>query len=240
MKKILVSLFVALLLLIPSKSENTVSARQDNASPTVKTQRIFTLEGKDFDLHDCFINRDELKGKALVIPADNSDIKEHGTHKLQFVILEDNKPMLFEEVEIVTLSKEEYEDCISYIDFDKGDTYTSNVNLADLKGDGTTTSAYALAKEFIGMGGTCLDVAYAFTRAFLGERFINFDNYREVTVFEAAPGDIIHYQNGGIGYEHWAIYLGGNLALQGNYNGTTSIGYVYLDGASEPEFRRLY
>jgi len=239
MKKTIILSLISILLVIPTIFSNKVKA-EDDGLPVIekKTDRIFTIEGKDFDPSDCFVNPSDYKGRIFTF-GESKELKKAGKHTIHFVIFNDKK-VTFENVEVIVLSQKDYEDCINYINYDINDAYTANLALADLKGDGTKTKAYEIAQKYVGMPGTCLQVAYAFTREFQGERFQNFDNYKDVSVFEAAPGDIIYYENGGIGYEHWAVYLGGDLALQGNYIGGTVIGKVYLNNASDPQFRRLY
>ena len=59
----------------------------------------------------------------------------------------------------------------------------------------------------------------------------------EVSYADAQPGDVVFYSDGGTGYQHYAIYLGGEMSLQGNWLGTTVIRSVYING-SAPQFRR--
>jgi len=241
MKKRIITLLITIFVGLPAVFNTPVKAQTKTTLPAIekKSDRIFTIEGRHFEPSDCFVNPSDFKGRIFIFGDDEKKLNEHGSHNIQFVIL-NNDAITIENVEVVVLSQKEYEDCVNYINFDFNDASASNAALADLKGDGTKTKAYEIAQNYIGMPGTCLEVAYAFTREYQGERFKNFDNYRDVSVFEAAPGDIIYYENGGIGYEHWAVYLGGDLALQGNYIGGTVIGKVYLNNASDPQFRRLY
>ncbi len=104
--------------------------------------------------------------------------------------------------------------------------------------DITSGSAYDLALNYIGMGGWCTDVAQAFINEYLGSGYNIFDTY-SVSASEAQPGDIIYYSNSGLGTQHYAVYLGGESALHGNFNGTTVIRSVYLKNGSEPQFLRL-
>lgn len=246
MKNKIITLLITMLVVIPTVFNTSVKAETNQEDigasfPKIekKSDRVFIVEGQEFNPADYFINPNNSKGRIVLLGNNKDKLKEHGTHNVQFLIF-NNQGITVENVEVVVLSQKEYDDCVEYISYDLNGAYLANMALADLKGDGTTTKAYELAQKYIGMGGTCLEVAFAFTREYQGERFKNFDNYKEVSVFEAAPGDIIYYQNGGIGYEHWAVYLGGDLALQGNYLGGTVIGKVYLNNASDPQFRRLY
>lgn len=101
-----------------------------------------------------------------------------------------------------------------------------------------SASAYDFALNYIGMGGWCTDVAQAFIDGYFGSGYNIFDTY-SVSASEAMPGDIIYYSESGLGSQHYAVYLGGESALHGNFNGTTIIRSIYLDGGSAPQFYRL-
>lgn len=99
-------------------------------------------------------------------------------------------------------------------------------------------SAYDMALNYIGMGGWCTDVAQAFINEYFGGGYNIFDSYG-VDYSQAQPGDLIYYSESGQGTQHWAVYLGGETALHGNFNGTTVIRSIYLNGGSDPQFLRL-
>ena len=103
---------------------------------------------------------------------------------------------------------------------------------------GTDGSAYDFAQNYIGMSGWCTQVAQAFIDGYFGSGYNIYDNYA-VSAAEAQPGDLIYYSESGQGTQHWAVYLGGESALHGNFNGTTVIRSIYLNGGSEPTFLRL-
>ena len=98
------------------------------------------------------------------------------------------------------------------------------------------SSVWDVANYLVGRGGTCFYIAQLFIDIYRGSDHRIANAY---VVTDPVPGDVIYYANGGIGYEHWAIYLGENTALQGNYLGTTIIGSVYLNNASDPVFYRV-
>lgn len=114
---------------------------------------------------------------------------------------------------------------------------TENIELENLKGV-VDYYAFHLAEEFVGMPGGCNEVAQAFIDAYFGEGYNIFDTY-PISKEEGMPGDIIYYENGGLGEQHYAVYLGGSSALQGNIYGTTVLGSVYMTYGSEPQFQRL-
>lgn len=113
---------------------------------------------------------------------------------------------------------------------------TLNNELLEEKGP-ADLEAIEVAEQFIGMEGSCNKVAQAFINTYLGSEYSIYKTV-SVSIEDAQPGDVIYYSDGGIGLQHWAVYLGGNSALQGNINGTTAIGSVYMNYGSEPQFLR--
>ena len=126
----------------------------------------------------------------------------------------------------------EYENKKSFIIYDV-DYISSAFNLS-YKTD--NNDVWSIAKNLIGTHGSCLYICQLFIYEYTGE-WPSFSN--TVTTDSPKPGDLIYYSNGGTGYEHWAVYLGGQSALQGNYNGTTVIGSIYLSHASSPVFYKF-
>lgn len=102
----------------------------------------------------------------------------------------------------------------------------------------TSESAYDLALSFVGMTGQCTDVAQAFINSYFGQGYSIFDTY-EISPSEAMAGDIIYYPESGLGTQHYAVYLGGESALHGNFNGLAKVRSIYLRGGSNPIFYRL-
>jgi len=48
---------------------------------------------------------------------------------------------------------------------------------------------------------------------------------RTVSAAEAQPGDLVYYQNGGMGMAHIAVYVGNGMAVHGGWNGGTTALY---------------
>jgi hypothetical protein len=48
---------------------------------------------------------------------------------------------------------------------------------------------------------------------------------RTVSAAEAQPGDLVYYQNGGMGKAHIAVYVGNGMAVHGGWNGGTTALY---------------
>lgn len=97
--------------------------------------------------------------------------------------------------------------------------------------------AFIIAESLVGRFGSCLEIADIFLSEFFGR---NIFAEQSIIVDEPRPGDILYYANGGLGVEHWGIYLNEDYSLQGNFNGSTIImsGYL-LNNASYPIFRRV-
>lgn len=127
--------------------------------------------------------------------------------------------------------------------FVKDNTYNyyyrniNNNHVKEIKGK-EDHEAFKLALEFVGMKGGCNEVAQAFIDEYYGSGYDVLNTY-PISLEEAKAGDIVFYINGGLGLQHYAVYLGGASALQGNINGTTVIGSVYMTHGSVPQFRRL-
>lgn len=95
-------------------------------------------------------------------------------------------------------------------------------------------NVWAVARSLVGYKGDCWSIVRLFYQKYLGQNPTN----RSYTDYPIA-GDLIYYSNGGLGTQHWAIYLGDGLALHGNYNGIAQIAPVYLAGASSPIYYRV-
>ncbi|MFV0381484.1 MAG: NlpC/P60 family protein, partial [Breznakia sp.] len=59
-----------------------------------------------------------------------------------------------------------------------------------------------------------------------------------VSAAAAQPGDLIYYADGGAGWAHIAVYVGGGQAVHGGWLGQTVLSSVYV-GGSAPVFIRL-
>ena len=105
-------------------------------------------------------------------------------------------------------------------------------NLSEVAGG----DVWSIANSLVGMPGDCFYICQLFIQAYTGQWRSFGDIYQTDS---PEPGDLIYYANGGTGYQHWAIYLGGDQSLQGNYNGTTVIRSLYISSASSPVFYKL-
>jgi len=61
---------------------------------------------------------------------------------------------------------------------------------------------------------------------------------RTVSAAEAQPGDLVYYQNGGMGMAHIAVYVGNGMAVHGGWNGGTTALYSVNVGTG-PVFIRV-
>ena len=98
-------------------------------------------------------------------------------------------------------------------------------------------NVYDVCRGIVGIRGDCIYIAKLFIARYFGEGH-NIAKIYEVDV--PKPGDILYYANGGLGIEHWGIYIDENHSLQGNFNGRAIIydGYL-LNGATYPIFYRV-
>jgi cell wall-associated NlpC family hydrolase len=111
---------------------------------------------------------------------------------------------------------------------------------APSSGKGATIAAAAYAQ--IGVAQDCTALA---TNA-LAAAGINFHGWpagylslgSTVSAADAKPGDLIYYQNGGMGMAHIAVYVGNGQAIHGGWNGGTTALYSANVG-SGPVFIRV-
>ncbi|MFF0945037.1 NlpC/P60 family protein [Kocuria sp. CPCC 205300] len=45
----------------------------------------------------------------------------------------------------------------------------------------------------------------------------------QVSAAQAQPGDLVYYANGGMGFAHIAVYIGGGKAVHGGWNGNQTV-----------------
>jgi|GEM_PF-4279612 len=202
--------------------------------------------GTDFDLS----NYVEIETEALdasLLCYGTYDVSQSGTYKVKLVVLDSDGHTASQDLIINVVDKEEEEAVIvtrevntlvtDYVAEAQANT-SENVYEA-LANNGTVVGgdAYSIAQSLLGRGGWCTDIANAFLAAFYGDGSNCFNVYA-VSASEAQPGDVVYYSNGGLGVQHYAIYLGGDTALHGNWLGTTVIRSVYINNASSPQFYR--
>lgn len=113
-----------------------------------------------------------------------------------------------------------------------GSRSTYTFNMSELAGG----DVWSIANGLVGTPGNCFYICQLFIQAFTGE-WNSLGNIYQTD--SPSPGDLIYYANGGMGAQHWAIYLGGDQALHGNYYGTTVIRSIYLKSGSSPVFYKL-
>ena len=113
-----------------------------------------------------------------------------------------------------------------------GSRSTYTFNMSELAGG----DVWSIANGLVGTPGNCFYICQLFIQAFTGE-WNSLGNIYQTD--SPSPGDLIYYADGGMGAQHWAIYLGGDQALHGNYNGTTVIRSIYLNSGSSPVFYKL-
>ena len=201
----------------------------------IKENNLFLYDTDDIDFLDYVDINDESDYEVKVINAEDS--KTPGDKQIQVTAKDSRGNVSDAYIDINVISSEEWNQYV----IDKTNNYNrrrkENEEFEELKGR-VDYDAFHLAEEFIGMPGGCNVVAQAFINSYYGEGYNIFDTY-PVSKEEAMPGDIIYYVNGGLGDHHYAVYLGGASALQGNIYGTTVLGSVYMTYGTEPQFKRL-
>lgn len=113
-----------------------------------------------------------------------------------------------------------------------GSRSTYTFNMSELAGG----DVWSIANGLVGTPGNCFYICQLFIQAFTGE-WNSLGNIYQTD--SPSPGDLIYYADGGMGAQHWAIYLGGDQALHGNYSGTTVIRSIYIKSGSSPVFYKL-
>lgn len=203
---------------------------------TVLENNLIFLEDDEIDFLK-YIRINEKDDSYVVEIKNEENARKAGKHFVEIVVTNEslNKTTVFLNVNII--SKEEWTDYIASTSNIYIRRNRLNDNLIEYKGL-ADYEAYKLAEEFIGMEGSCADVAQAYIDKYFGEGYNVFKTYN-ISMEEAEPGDIIFYEDAGNGEVHYAVYLGGFSALQGNVNGQALIGFVYLRNGSEPIFQRL-
>ena len=231
------------------------SIKPDTQAPviTVKTEDdvIQIIQGNEFDL------------KKYVVVSDNSnefhlmsygevDTDKAATYQLKLVAIDGGGNTANAELTVKVITQEEMDAQIAEekARLEEQERALQRERLAQKAKEeaamnmqaeissGADGSAYDFAQNYIGMSGWCTQVAQAFIDGYFGSGYNIYDNYA-VSAAEAQPGDLIYYSESGQGTQHWAVYLGGESALHGNFNGTTVIRSIYLNGGSEPTFLRL-
>ena len=207
----------------------------------VKNQYITIKSGEEINIQEHI----EIEEGSTVLTIDSLGKDEIGEHEIKILAIMDDKSQV-ETITFNVLSEEEYEEYINEI---KRKSFEERKNKAiaasrKILGDLSVECSIgedpvATAQCFVGMTGWCTEIAQKFIDAYFGAGYSVFDTY-DISYEEALPGDVIYYTDGGLGMQHYAVYLGNDLALQGNMDGGISrLGSIYLNKGSEPQFKRL-
>ena len=216
--------------IITIAADETEKSSEENEKEVIPT--ITVTVGEDFDIKDRITVTDNSDDYRLVCYGEY-DSKHSGTYKIKLIAMDKSGNTSSKEVLINVV--EEPEPVVYYGE----NTYTAVYSdPGSLAANGTTTAndAYSIALSLVGMGGQCTTVANAFLAAYYGDA--TYSNCYAVSAEEARPGDVIYYADGGLGVQHYAIYLGGDSTLHGNWQGSAQIKGVYVNNASAPQFLR--
>ncbi len=170
--------------------------------------------------------------------ADEAEHIEPGEHEIKVLGVDQEGNCQTATLNFSVLDEDEWNDYVRSITRFASRKAGLNNSLREEKGH-AQMDAIELAKQFIGMKGSCDKVAQAFLTAYFGSGYSMYNTY-QVSIDEIKPGDVIFYSDGGLGMQHWAVYLGGDSALHGNINNTTVIGSVYMNYGTMPTFYRIY
>lgn len=233
----LLTLFSTLTLVFYYQTDLIKVVEADEEAPiiTLLDNDMEFYDDEEFNYYDYIEVSDQSNVEMDVdIDEDSYDV---GYHEIRIVATDEQGNTSYGVLRVTIKSVEEINDYVRENSSKTNFQYTKNNNLLEEKGH-ADLDAFELAREFIGMGGSCHQVAQAYINAYFGTGY-NVLNTYSITAEEAEPGDIIFYTNSGFGQQHYAVYLGGSSALHGNINGTTVVSYVYMNYGSTPQFRRL-
>lgn len=242
MKKLYVFPIAAFLVgtFIYSKNTNIEKEKPivDNEAPIIEVldDDLLFFDDEEINFFD-YIKVSDNSGAYSINILDEEHSKDLGEKTIIFEAKDLNKNTSRASINVRIISLDDFLENVKVSTYNYAYRRPSNDEFLEEKGP-ANYDAFELAKEFIGMGGGCNEVAQAYINAYFGEGYNVFDTH-DVSYEEAMPGDIIYYTNGGTGFQHYAVYLGGSSALQGNINGTTVIGNVYMSHGSTPQFKRL-
>lgn len=237
---------IAYVIILPLISTSIISfmylryleANKDKTAPVIEVleDNLVFFESDDFNYLDYVKAYDETSDVTLrVKEAYLSKLK--GKRQIEIEAKDETGNTASAFINVNIISDSDWNKFISENTYNYIYRRSENKEFAKLKGN-ADYDAFNLALEFVGMKGGCNEIAQAFVNTYFNKELNIYDTY-EVSYEEAKPGDIIYYANGGAGLQHYAVYLGGSSALQGNINGTTVIGSVYMMYGSTPYFYRL-
>lgn len=206
-------------------------------------EKIVMEEGTEFNCED---NVEVLGEEVKLVCLYEGDFKSTGTHNVGVIGVNEEGDTTLKTIEVEILEKEEYNKYLKQKEAEEAkkrkqnslsrskETLENITTNCEISSDPVST-----AQCFVGLEGWCTTIAQSFIDAFLGTGYSIFDTY-DITYEEAKPGDVIYYADGGLGMQHYAVYLGNDIALQGNMSGGISkIGSIYLNYGTEPQFRRI-
>lgn len=202
----------------------TIELKETNTQTNKKKQTIKTFIGTDFKWEK-YVEIKGAKHNFNLICYGKYDLKKVGSYQVKLILIDENGYATCLSVNLLVQEKEETDKGFSYQEIQRK---LENINSDDY---------LAIAQALVGMKGYCSDVANAFLQKFYSAD-VNCYNTYDISEEEAKPGDIIYYADGGLGIQHYAIYLGQDKALQGNFEGQAKIKGVYLKNASKPQFKR--
>lgn len=222
---------------ILADEEELTNSQEESVELFNITENNFeVVEGEEVHLKE-YIELASESNVRIISFADEADHLDPGEHSIAVLGVDEYGNSQTEILNFNVISEEEWNAYVRSITRFASRKAGLNNNLRDEKGH-ADKDAIELAKSFIGMQGSCDKVAQAFITAYFGRGYSMYDTY-QVSIDEIKPGDLIYYSDGGLGLQHWAVYLGGDSALHGNIHNTTVIGSVYMNYGTTPTFYRI-
>lgn len=209
----------------------------------VKEEKLVISEDDEF-LCENYVER--LSEDVRLICLYDEDFLDLGDHSVGVIGLTEKGDSTVKKIEVQRLSIEDYKKYTEEKEKEEAkrrkeeslarsrETLENAITNCEISSDPVAT-----AQCFVGLEGWCTTIAQKFIDAYFGAGYSIYDTY-DISYEEAKPGDVIYYADGGLGMQHYAVYLGNDIALQGNMSGGISkIGSVYLNYGTEPQFRRI-
>ena len=218
----------------------------DTTAPviTLTDTEIELEEGSDFDANDYVKSVEDNSFDSVKLDIDHDvDTDEPGDYDVVYTATDKAGNQSSETLLVTVLEAEEEEEEVVVEE-------TKAVEANPYKAEASTThsgpvSGSAVASAAIAQVGIAQDCTLLVTNALKAVGIYHHSDpagYMSlgtiVSAAEAQPGDLIYYADGGMGFAHIAVYIGGGQAVHGGWSGNqTVITTAYV--GSGPVFIRL-
>ena len=231
-----------------SIQETRTLPSNDVTSPVIsfkQSKDIVLIEGSKLNLAD-YIEATDNSGIVSVSSIGKFNGDEIGEYTINIIASDASSNISSDVLSVKVISKEDFfnlkdekvQELIAADDTQREKLREEMRVMTNANSQEVYSEIEFLAESYIGMRGYCNEVADAFLEEYLGHDVNVFDTH-SITKEEAKPGDLVEYADGGKGFWHVAVYLSNDMALHGNWNGTTVISSIWVQGATAPYFERL-